>query len=263
MIDREENADRIDELEDDYNAIERVSSITRYLFWASAIMSLLMPYSSFTSGFISQAIIVLFLVLVILHFSLSKFNELQLIPAAEKKRRKQLLSNAFNVPLIPEHTVGYYNNPVPPSLKRLGVSILENAFFGRAICSTMLRTERIIILGYVVLWLMAIFFRATDLSLIVTLTQLLFSGQIFTQWLRLEFLVARLNNVYESLYALFLHQIAIDQLRGMAGILDHFAAYESAKASASIKQSKSVFEKLNRELTKKWEDICRKLAIAP
>ncbi|MFW6146360.1 MAG: hypothetical protein ACOC7R_03405 [Planctomycetota bacterium] len=52
-----------------------------------------------------------------------------------------MVSDSFGRPLIPEKTQGD-NNPLAPSMDRLGACVLENAFFGKHMCQEMAKRER-------------------------------------------------------------------------------------------------------------------------
>jgi hypothetical protein len=203
----------------------------------------------------------LFLLFAVSYSAGSLYNALLLIPEAERRRRQQLLSDALGVPLTPSRTAGYYNNPVPPSIKRLGASVLENSFFGIAVCGEMAKRRRLLVGAYFLIWFSAILFRSTDLTIIAALTQALFSTQVLTNHLRLEWLLAKLKRIHSELYNLFLHNVELDENRGMAGVLDCFASYEAAKAAAAIRQSSKIFHRINERRSLEWESMRTRLGI--
>mgnify|MGYP001765001117 CR=1 FL=1 len=73
--------------------------------------------------------------------------------------------------VLSEQVVGYYNNSETNSVKRLGASLLENSFFSKSILLTMARGERFRMGLYVLVWLIALFNRATDLALVAAMAQ--------------------------------------------------------------------------------------------
>ncbi len=254
--------ERIDELEKYYTPIERCDNWAWGLFFISAILSVAIPYSNVIQiAWIQNSISILFILSVVTHSILSHFNSFYLIPKAESHRRKQLLSNSFAVPLTPERTELYYNNEVSPSVTKLAANVMENSFFAKNICNEMAKKERIKSLIYLIIYLFSILNRRTDLDLILILTQVLFSGDIIFRWIKIEFLRFRNESIYSSLYSLFLHKASAEANRTVAGMLDAFASYESAKASASIKQSSKIFRKLNDSLTREWDNIKDELGI--
>ena len=248
--------ERIDELEKYYSPIETSDSWASFLFYLGALFSITIPYSNLIQiPWIEQAISALFIVIVVSHSVVSHYSGFHLIPIAENLRRKQLLSNSLGIPLTTEKTHLYYNNEVSPSVIRLGANVTENSFFAKNVCSEMAKNERIKIFIYALVWLFSIANRSTDLNIILTLTQVLFSGDILIRWLKLEILRTRNESIYNQLYSLFLNKSTSTTVTFVAGILDAFASYEAAKASASIKQSSRIFNKLNKELTVKWNEI--------
>lgn len=254
--------DRVDQLENYYSPIENCEKWARRFFWACAVLSLGVPYSDkIPFDWLQQIPAIMFILAVLIHATLSNYSGFFLIPIAETLRRKQLLSNAFDVPLIHETTQGYYNNEFTPSIARLGACILENSFFGKNVCHEMAKKERIKVFLYFLLWVAAISYRSTDLNLVLTLTQVLFSGNILFHWVKLEILRSQNEKIYEQLYSHFLNRVSPNQNPGIAGILHSFASYESAKASAAIKQPSKIFHRLNPRLSEEWDEIRDQLGI--
>lgn len=251
--------ERIDEVSKYYESAGKLENIGRYFFWAIAAISLAMPYSQ-KFEFIPQSILqTFFLVVVLTYFVLSQISRFYLIPKAEKIRRMQMLSDAFDVPLSHEKTQNYYNNIFPASFSRLGANTMENSLFSSNVAAEMLYPKRLIIGGYILAWFIAFSLRHNDLDVLTWITQLVFSGEIIAQWLNLEFLRYRHDRTYEQLHNHFLHGIDSNKLEAKASILNSFTEYESAKASAGLLLSTKVFNKLNPSLTKKWSEIRNEL----
>jgi|GEM_PF-451817 len=254
--------ERIDQIEKYYSPIEKCEKWASWFFWICAILSIIVPYSDkISSIWLKQIPSIAFILAVLIHSTLSAYSGFFLIPTAETLRRKQLLSNSFDVPLTPETTQGYYNNELAPSIARLGACVLENSFFGKNVCLEMAKIERGKMFVYFLLWITAITLRSTDLNLVLTLTQVLFSGNILFHWIKLEILRSQNENVYEQLYSHFLNRVSSNHNPGIACILHSFASYESAKASAAIKQSSKIFNRLNPRLSAEWEEIRNQLGI--
>ena len=248
--------ERIDDLEKYYSPIALCDSWAKRLFFVSAILSVVILYPSFLPHpLLENGTKIVFILSVIIHSLLVHFNGFHLISRAENLRRRQLLSDAFGIPLTPEKTQLYYNNEISPSVLKLGGNIMENSFFAKHVCGEMAKNERIMILIYMVLWLIAVLNRSTDLGLLLTLTQVLFSSEVIIHWLKIEVLRSRNEMTYDKLYALFLNKGSTEDQNLTAGILDSFAFYEASKASASIKQSTKIFNRLNPSLTEQWGKI--------
>jgi hypothetical protein len=254
---------RIDEVDRYYDPIGKLNGVSCILFWILVALSFSQLFADHYADTLSGALKIAFLTIALLSFTLSLVLRFSLIPKAERARRKQNLSNALGTSLSEDHTNLYYNNEYRESILKLGANTFENSLFSKEIASEMLKSRRFIILGYFLAWLLVLFVRESDLALITWVTQFVFSGEILVSWISLEILRCRHENVYERYYEFFRHGIDESSEEGVATILDIFADYESAKASAGIKLDSDIFEKLNPPLTKKWECIKEKLKMNP
>ncbi len=254
--------ERIDELERYYKPIEQIDDINVWLFWASAILSIVVLFDGLTPWQALHDVLgISFVLLVILHLLLSLYVRYHLLPIAERKRRRQLLSDSFAVPLITEITQKYYNNEISPSVTRLGASILENTLFSKTITSKMAARERTKILIYFLVWALALFWRTTNLGLLVVITQTIFSTEIVEGWIRIEVLRNEAEKFYEELYNKFLHKVDLISSDGIASILDLFASYEATKSMTAIRQLRSIFMSINPELSQEWDITRERLGI--
>ena len=256
------NNERIDDLEHHYIPIERFGKWSSILFWASAVFSILSLYSHYIPwSTIVDAPVILFSTSVVVHLAITLYLRFYLIPKAEGARRKQLLSDSFDVPLTIEKTQAYYNNPYGPSIQRLGANVLENSFFAKAVCGKMAVYKRAKILIYFIVWLIAVLSRSTPIELLVVITQTVFAGEIIARWISLEMLRHRNEDLFKELYQHFLHKIDFQSPQGTACILDAFASYEASKTAAALKLSTKIFHGLNPKLTAEWNNICNQLGM--
>lgn len=254
---------RVDEVEPHYKPARILDSTCTVLFWLNVGLSIATLYSEDVAvASADRWIPIFFTLFVVVHFILEQMRSHYVLPDAEHIRRKQLLSDSLGVPLTAEKTTNYYNNAFPPSLSRLAASLLENSFFGKAITGEMALRERIKVFAYAAVWLIALLDRGTPLAITTILTQALFSGEIFSRWLRIEILRSRYARVYDCLHSHFLNRVGEHGPAARATILDAFAMYECAKAAASINQSPRIFQRLNESLTKKWERISEQLCLS-
>lgn len=250
---------RIDEIEKYYKPVSLCEKWTWYTFLFSAALSFIIPYTNhFQIEFLKNVITITFILLVVSHVALAHFNGLYLTPKAERMRRRQLLSNSLNIPLTHEKTEFYYNNKIEPSVFKLGANILENSFFSINICNEMAKKERTKCFVYFLIWFIAIINRSTDLGLITTLTQVIFSGEVLFRWIKFEIYRIRNESIYDKLHQLFLHKTSENSVNVNASILDAFAEYETTKAYG-ISQSSKIFHQLNHKLTLEWNDIKEQL----
>lgn len=266
--------DRIDEVSKHYDPVESCEKIGSYLFGACAFLSLfiLVPTSTIKKvvshlvnpaqlAFLKETPSLIFIVLVLAYFSLSQYVRFFLIPKADKERLKQLLTTSFGAAFSIEKTAQYYNNKLLPSMSKLAANILENSLFGKEVCAEMAKKERKKVGLYALAYLFFVFNRSTDISVVIALSQLLFSEALIVRLITVEVLRSRLESIYDGLYAMYRHNLDLSKEAGYAEILNFFALYESAKASAGLKQSSEIFFKLNPILTKKWLEIKQQLNI--
>lgn len=243
-----------------YRPLERAECVAGWLFWAVSILSIAallvnraahpVAYDAIQSGFV---------VCVLVFFVLGQAQKLYFFPRAEDARRRELLQNSFDVPLTTEVTVGYYNNEQTNPVKRLAASTMESAYFTSNISRKMLVGQRAMTLGYLCLYLVAILNRSTDLEILAVLAQVLFSEDILSRWIRLEWLRNRSEKVFDSLNAMLLAKPA--RTVAQSQTVDLFCFYESTKSTAAIVLSSSMFHKHNSDLTAKWEQIRQKLGL--
>lgn len=254
------SATRVDEVSQYYAPAEKLGSIEMILFWLNTVLSFTMPYSASTFGKEWSTVLQsLFPILVLSYFSISQISSLYLVPRAELMRRKQLLSDSFGIPLSQDYTSLYYNNSFSPSVQRLGANTMENALFSKEIVSRMLVRKRFIIVGYLLAWFSAFSLRHNNLELLTWITQLVFSGEIIVEWLKLEILRFRHERTYEELYSHFLNKLGQDSPSAIANVLNAFVSYEAAKSNAGILLSTDDFQKLNPSLSDRWKSTCKKL----
>ncbi len=251
---------RVDEVAKYYKPTRALATIRTSLFWSSATLSLMIPYAGSLLGSTLQSVLqAVFLVLVVVYFVLSQVIRFGFVPRAERMRRMQLLSDSFGAPLSHDRTSLYYNNQYSPSMQRLGANTMENAFFSKEIAAKMLARKRLLTGGYLIAWLVAFALRHDNLALLTWITQLVFSGEILTEWLKLEILRIHHERTFEQLHSHFLQEIGTDSPRAIAEVLDAFVAYEATKSTAGILLSTKLFQQLNPILTTQWEQIKRDL----
>jgi hypothetical protein len=249
------NVIKIDPIRDRYfRPLEIAEGWSDKLFYAAALLSfavLLVDKAAYPTGY--QIVQISFLMSVIIVFILGLGVRLYWTPRAEDQRRLDLLSNTLGVPLTHEKTTGYYNNDQTIPIKRLGVAVMENSHFSRAITLEMAKMERIKVFVYLIIFVIALLYRNTDLALATAAAQAVFSEQILSRWFRLEWLHSRCDDTYKHLYDVFQTSPNRDTLN--AKVFAYFAFYETGKANAGIMLSEKVFQKLNPTLSIEWENI--------
>lgn len=256
--------ERFDSLDRHYKSIEQLNNLTLYLFWINAVLSISVFFADGILD-VKNALLFIFTLTTLAYFIADNYLTIFKIPNVEDKRRVHLLANSFDAPLGTERTHKYYNNGLEPSLLKLGANVFENTLFAERVTREMVKKERIKILGFVIVFIVSLLLRNTEIELISILAQTLFAGTLIPAYIRLEVLHSKNKEIYGCLYDIFLlHQQDSSnesEKRLSAKLLDCFVKYESAKAYSGVKQDSAIFHKINAEVTQEWEEIKQRLDI--
>jgi hypothetical protein len=245
-----------------YKPVQRAEKAGDALFWLISILSvatLFIDKSSYSLA--SDMMQIALIVSVVVFFALEQVQRLYLFPRAEDTRRQQLLSNSFGVSLTHEETVGYYNNDQTNPIKRLAASVMESAFFTSEITRLMLPATRAKTFGYILIYIVAVLNRSSDLAFLAVAAQALFGGEVVARWLRLEWLRLRSERAFNNFNRLFAGRVAFTKAIAQSEALDLFSFYESTKSTAAMLLSQKLFDRYNPRLTQEWEKIRGTLGI--
>jgi len=252
---------RSDPIRDNYfGAVEQAENAANWLFYIGAALSfasLLVDRASQPNLY--DTILAAFCLDVTMLFVASTATRLYLTPRAEDKRRQDFFSSACGVNLTHEQTDGYYNNDERTPIRRVAAQVLENSHFSKAIALKMAQEERLKVGIYVALWLICLLNRRSDLGVVLAASQAVFSEQILSKWIRLEWLRSKFETTYDSTYRLFQSKPKGSEFSAMA--LETLSTYETAKANAAITLSSVHFERMNSKLSAEWEAIKESLKI--
>lgn len=237
-----------------FDAVQIAEKVSDSLFYLSALLSFgTLIVDQTTNPDAYDFILLIFSLSVVAMFTIGMILRLYLTPRAEDKRRQDFFSSACNVGLIHQQTDGYYNNNFEDPMKRMAAQSFENSFFSKEIALRMAHHERLKVALYALIWLILLHYRRTDLSWIVAATQAIFSEQILSKWLRLEWLRIRFEKAFDDFYKLFQSRPPVAKFNAFA--LEGMAMYETAKANAAINLSSKIFDDLNERLSAEWESI--------
>jgi len=237
-----------------FKPLEQSEAAASFIFYlAGAISFAPLLLDSKVHPRIFATLLTVFVILVISNFLIGMVNRLYFMPRAEDARRKEFLSNAYQFDLIHERTSGYYNNSETDPIRRIGLSTLENLFFSKNILRLMAPAARAKALIYMLAWLSLAIWRETPLGWLPVAAQVIFSEELISRWLRLEWARSRAEILYESMHRLF--QINPDKDKLAAYSIATFVDYEAGKSLGGILLSKKIFDKTNKHLTSEWEQI--------
>lgn len=253
---------RRDAVDPDYVPLkyaEAASSVSFYLAAALSILALLIPKSEYPK--LSSAAQATFAVSVIALFASGIVIRTYFAARAHTKRIADFVSNAFSVPIIPTPSEGYYNNAANDPFVRMAANTLENSLFSKTILMRMLRFERARTGGYLLVWLWALFFRSSDLEILAIVAQAIFSEQLLSRWIRMEWLRSRVERLYDDLYALLQGSSDTTSKEFRARVIEGVIRYETSKAQAAISLSTRVFKAANAELAENWKRLSAQLGL--
>lgn len=243
-----------------YDAVELADKASDWLFYIGAalsIVTLLVERQVYPIAY--TWLLIFFAIAVVALFAIGLASRLYLTPRAEDKRRQDFFSSACGVSLNHDKTDGYYNNDFTKPIQRMAAQVLENSHFSKAIALRMAKVERGKVIAYVLIWLICLLNRQTDLGIVVAASQAVFSEQVISRWLRLEWLRMRFEKTYEDVYRLFQSKPVASKFNAMT--LESFGMYETAKANGAITLSSRVFSEMNDALSIEWDRIKAELHI--
>lgn len=243
-----------------FHQLEVFEIVNDSMFYLLAILSCLLflvkPESYPNLYIIIQIVFILW---TILYFVLWIILKLKFAYLAGTKRREDFFSKAFGVNLTHDLTKWYYNNTQTESGKIVGAQTMENSFFSKMITKLMLRKVRIINILYLSVYVILMMTANKNLELIIIVSQVIFTEQIFSKWIRMEWLDLKFNEIYNNLYSLFITQSTWINFDIIA--FHNYVTYEVTKATGGITLSSSVFDKINEKTSEEWLAIQKTLNI--
>ena len=195
-------SEKIDPIGDEYfNPLRLADRIAGTLFFVSAALSILALLVSKVSHPTAHDFVhIAFPISVVALFCTTLAIRLYFFPRAQFARYHDFLAHAYDKQLSHKKTAAYYNNAATTVPTRIAAQVLESSFFSKRILSQMAFDERLKIGGYVLLWLITILYRNTDLAVIGVAAQIVFSEQILSRWFRLEWFRNECEKIYDELF---------------------------------------------------------------
>jgi hypothetical protein len=242
-----------------YRPCETADLVETTLFYAGVALSIsiaALPRSNYEG--IERVLVTLFGLVVIGCFVTSQLIRLYLMPRALRGRQSDFCSHAFGTDLASDKTVNYYNNAQTSPAKRIAAQVLESSYFTNALLSKVARRHRWLNGGYLTIWLTLMFYRGFDFGVILAISQALFSEQLVSKWLRVEWLRLRTEAVYRDTYACIQGQ-RTDMFSPNA--VFQFVQYESAKANAATIVHSKDYKELRFKLASEWNEIRNKMSL--
>jgi hypothetical protein len=249
---------KIDPVGEHYFAPLQVAEFTvNALFYVSAAFSIVALFTDRNSHpVLYSAVQIGFAVSVMALFVGSLAIRLYFSPRAQKRRYEDFLGHAYATPLSHQQTTSYYNNSATTVPLRIAAQVLENSLYTKSTASSIVTVERIKIIVYVLVWLLIALSRSIDLGIVGVAAQIVFSEQILSRWLRLEWLRLKCESIFDDLFQIIKRgtDLELESVR-LVG------EYEIAKATAAITLSTRLFERNQARVDHEWVEIRRALSI--
>jgi hypothetical protein len=251
-------SEKIDPVGDEfYKPLLRADMVFHWFFYVSAALSLIaLLVGEKTHPAAHEVVQITFALSVVTLFCTGLTIRLYFFPRAQVRRYQDFLSHAFGKPLSHKQTVAYYNNSAKTTTARVAAQVLESSFFSKDTLSQMVARERIKVVFYALLWLVIILYRRTDLAVIGVVAQIVFSEQIISRWIRLEWFRWQCEKTYSQLFTLFQSKAKLE-----IPAWESLGRYEIAKATSCISLSTSIFERSSQRMNKEWDEIRSTLSI--
>lgn len=232
-----------------YRPSEILEKIEKVFFCLDIVVALVALISNET---ISSIAIVVQIVVALLYFVSNTIDDGCFWYEAEKQRRKNGIQNGLGMRLSEYDTEEYYNNNLPHSLEKYGMNILESNYFSKIIAGKMLLKVGAYALGAVVALVIACRF-VSDGNVLLLIAQTTFSTCVLVDFVMLLLYKIRLEALYIEAYNVFIlgSRTHINQ----AWIISYVVEYEAIKAHYKIRLDQKIFNKMNGELSAKWQDI--------
>lgn len=232
-----------------YRPSEILDKIEKVLFGLDIVAALVALVSNET---ISSIAIVVQIVVALLYFVSNTIDDGCFWYEAEKQRRKNGIQNGLGMRLSEYDTEEYYNNNLPHSLERYGMNILESNYFSKIIAGKMLLKVGAYALGAVVALVIACRF-VSDENVLLLIAQTAFSSYVLVNFVMLVLYKIRLEALYSEAYNVLI--LGNQTHSHQAWLISYVVEYEAIKAHYKIRLEQKIFNKMNRELSAKWQDV--------
>lgn len=247
----------------DFDLVSVVEKISNVILWSSvavSIATIVIFYSGMEQTIANKLIVVLNTVICFLSVSyfLSDIFSNYLFQLAEAKRRDDFFDNSLYTNHSEENSNEYFTNDnISPGIKKMGINCFENSFFTKSVATAMLKPMVIKTVIVVLLFLFLALF--TNNHLFTTALQIALPFTIIQQTIRLFIFKNRVNGICKEFRQIFTTH---NKKTIYKSILHNVTSYEATLSWACIKLDSNLFNKMNDELSEKWNKIKAKCNIA-
>jgi hypothetical protein len=246
---------------DDINKLyvpsQKLGEFCKIVFWLNCALAIA---NLFLSGLLLEILTAFQITLSMAFVAASLIDDGLYWYSAESERRKNNFQTAFGIRFSELETEGYYNNNLSPSVLKYAVNTFESNYFSKFIASKILFKSAIKSLVAVIVLISAGWLIA-DKSILLVISQAIFSAYIVEDTVLLAIYTNRLNKLYDSIYSMLVTS-GIHKSQQIPILLLYCVEYESVKAHYKVRLDSKVFSKYNHELSDKWERIVSEINIS-
>lgn len=245
--------------ETDYDRLGICRKIETIGLWIISICSVALPVLDYfsennTVHGIYNIINLLYFLIIVLYYILNVYSETFLYPATARKRRKGFIDNSLGSKFLEKPVKGYYtNDQLCQGPYKMIVNCAENCYFTKNIAKAML--PQIIIKNVVcgVVFLIIAYIGIKDNLIAIPILQILLSGLFFTELVHHINFIGKLEQLFDQFKVFFASKPDDKQLLQEAVLF--FLDYETILAYNKAPLSDSVYKKLNKQLSREWEEL--------
>lgn len=176
---------------------------------------------------------------------------------AEKERRKDNISNGFNIEISEEKTEGYYNNEFKPSFKKYVVNVFESNYFSREISKRMIfRASLKCIFALMIFTFCALSSLSNNVLLVIV--QVLFSAEITEDAISIICYYFKISSLYEKARNELI-TVGIISKNQYVWLLEYCMEYENIKSYYKVRLNSKIYNSLNENLSNNWDEIKKQI----
>lgn len=178
---------------------------------------------------------------------------------AERVRRTNCIQNAFQINLTEYKTTGYYNNDLAPSLSKYATNTFESHFFTTHISHKMLPKKIVEVIVALLVFVVSCLCVASEITVIIS--EAIFSSFVMLDAVGLIIYAIRMKHLYDKAFSQFV-SIGITKPEQKIWLLSYVVEYEAIKAHYRIRLDEKIFNQLNPQLSKEWDELQQSIVIS-
>lgn len=252
--------------EADYELLSKCRDLGSKCLWGISGLSIILPIISSISDNIWIYTIytifnLIYLILIVGYYVLYIYTETFLYPATARKRRKGFIDNSLGSKFLEKNVEGYYTNDnLEYGSFKMIVNCGENCFFTLNIAKGMLFQLVLKNVIFSVSFLVIAYFGIKDNLVAIPVLQVLLSSLFITELIHHINFITKLEQLFERFREIFTKKLDNEGMFQEAVLL--FLDYETILAYNKAPLSDTVYERLNEQLSKEWEEIKERYEIS-